>query len=263
MPELPEVEATVRRLKSKVEGKNISSVNILWERSIANLKATTFKKCVIGEKINKLERHGKYLMFRLDHGAIFLHLRMSGKIAVFNSDTKNIKHTRIVFTLNDGHILRFDDVRKFGKCFYVKDENEILNNLGLEPLSREFTLESLKKIFNRNAKIKSVLLDQKLIAGIGNIYADESLWRAKINPCRPASSLTEKEIYTWRASIQDILKNAIKVGGTDFGDNVVVGNYSPQIYGHDGEECPRCKTIIEKIQVGQRGTHFCPKCQKL
>ena len=162
MPELPEVEATVRRLKPKVEGRVISGISVLWEKSIANLKATTFKKYIIGERINKLERHGKYLMFRLDDGAIFLHLRMSGKIAVFDPDTKNIKHTRIVFYLNDGRILRFDDVRKFGKCFFVKDEKEILNKIGIEPLSRDFSVESLKNIFNRNAKYAKIWSRQSI-----------------------------------------------------------------------------------------------------
>ena len=262
MPELPEVESTVKRLEPNLIGRTITDVKIFWERSVALPSAATFKKKLRGKKIVAASRRAKYMVFSLSpSGFLLIHLRMSGKTACFSKETQPIKHTRIVFELDNGTYLRFDDVRKFGKCFYTERLEDVTGDLGIEPLEASF--DEFKPIFNAKRTIKSLLLDQHKIAGIGNIYADETLWMSKIHPERLASTLSEKELKALYNAIRKILPAAIKAEGTDFGDNVVTGNFHPKIYGKAGLPCPRCKTPIEKITVGQRGTHFCPNCQAI
>ncbi len=261
MPELPEVESTVRRLEPALLGRTITNVKVFWERSVALPSAATFKKKLKGKKIVAASRRAKYMVFKLSpSGYLLIHLRMSGTTAGFSNDTPPIKHTRIIFELNNGTYLRFDDVRKFGKCFYTERLEDVTGNLGIEPLEASF--DEFKQIFDAKRTIKTLLLDQHKIAGIGNIYADETLWMAHIHPTRIAASLTEKELKALYNAIRKILPAAIKAEGTDFGDNVVTGNFHPKIYGKPGVPCPRCKTAIEKTTVGQRGTHFCPQCQR-
>jgi len=269
MPELPEVESTVRRLRPYVLGRKIISLDVLWDRSIFCPDVAEFKSSVIEKQIVDLFRRGKFLVFQLEKncatdGFLLIHLRMSGKIACFSEELGYIKHTRVAFLLNDKQLLRFDDVRKFGKCFFVNKLETITSDLGVEPLSRDFNPESLFSILQKKVSpIKTVLLNQHLIAGIGNIYADESLWKAGINPLQSAKTLSFKKVAQLCEAIKSILTEAIDASGTDFGDNVVVGDYSPKMYGRSGEVCLHCGSIIEHVIVGQRGTNFCPTCQVL
>ncbi|MGI6524321.1 MAG: DNA-formamidopyrimidine glycosylase [Bdellovibrionota bacterium] len=264
MPELPEVESTVRRLRPDVVGQKVRAVTVYWDNTIACPALKTFKTKLKGREITALTRRGKYLVFELDkNGWLLFHLRMSGKLAVLPKGAGIIKHTRLVVSFESSRQLRFDDVRKFGRCYYVEDLASVLGDLGVEPLAAHFSPKILGEICKREMPIKTLLLDQHSIAGIGNIYADEALWRAKIHPLRKAKTLTKNEVKLLHRSIQRVLKEAISAEGTDFGDNVVVGDYTPQIYGRSGLPCSRCKTLIQRLVVGQRGTHFCPCCQKL
>lgn len=274
MPELPEVETVRRGLNRLVKGATIASIDVFWPKIINN-DVESFKQRLKQQTIEKVDRRGKYLLFRFSNGLTMVsHLRMEGKYNVAPRGQEQTKHTHVVFHLTDDRDLLYNDTRKFGRMTLVPtgEENTVggLKKMGPEPVADQLTVAYMTTIFSKSKKmIKPLLLDQSKIAGIGNIYADETLWMSKIHPMRPANSLTENEIASLRQSIIDEMAMAIKGHGTTvhsfstaFGE---AGQFQNQlhVYGREGEPCERCGTLIEKIKVAQRGTHFCPHEQRL
>jgi formamidopyrimidine-DNA glycosylase len=275
MPELPEVETVRKTLKQLILHKRIDHITIYWPKIIKNpLEIQQFTDALIGESILDIGRRGKFLIFYTEHYAMVSHLRMEGKYGLFQKNEPFDKHTHVIFHFTDHTELRYRDVRKFGTMhLYRKGEEfqkEPLIGLGPEPFSEEFTLEYLtKRLKNTNRKVKPALLDQKILVGLGNIYVDEALFRAGIHPERQANSLNKNEIATLHSEIISTLEEAVKLGGSTIRSYVnsqgQIGMFQLELlaYGRNGEKCKRCGTIIEKKVVGGRGTHYCPKCQKI
>lgn len=273
MPELPEVETVRKGLNQLVAGATIMSVDVFWNRMITPpFSSERFQKELVGERIHAIERRGKYLIFLLDKWAMISHLRMEGKFTVTKTTEPYEKHTHVVFHLADGRDLRYLDVRKFGRFSLVpidkKENYEPIMNLGPEPTLTQFNLEKFQKNLSRTGRaIKAVILDQHVVAGVGNIYADESLFRAQINPMKPANELDENESMRLREAIITVIATAVTAGGTTIRTykNTLgeAGNFQVNlnVYGKTNQACPRCGTPIEKTKVAQRGTHYCPQCQ--
>ncbi len=286
MPELPEVETLVRRLREPLIGRTVEDVTIYWKRTIAGPAPKEFARMLRGCTVQAVDRRAKYLVFTLVrtglvstgsrrsvpllHGDrqatpqqfLLIHLRMSGKLRVVDRGAPIEKHDRVVFDLDNRQQLRFNDVRKFGKMWVVIDPAVVAGAIGPEPLAADFDLPKFRALVqSRSGAIKPLLLNQSFLAGVGNIYADESLWRAKIHPLRTADSLSDAEVAALYRSIRHVLRRAIADQGTDAGDGVIEGDYAPRVYGREGKPCYRCHRPLHKIVVGQRGTHFCPHCQ--
>lgn len=300
MPELPEVETLVRRLREPVIGRTIEDVTLYWKRTVARPAPREFARTLRGYTVLSIERRAKYLVFTLHgieasagysnrgatpatpggppphHGGygqastpsqpptlfLLIHLKMSGKLRVVDRTEPIAKHDRVVFDLDDDRQLRFTDIRKFGKMWLVADPEMVTGSIGPEPLDRTFTLPRFRELVqSRSGTIKPLLLNQEFLAGVGNIYADESLWLARIHPLRKTDSLTDAEVAALYRSIRKVLRTAIEDEGTDAGDGVIEGDYQPRVYGRTDKPCYRCHQPIQRIVVGQRGTHFCPQCQ--
>lgn len=267
MPELPEVEATAQYLSERVTDAKVTAVRVLWERTIFTPSVSEFSKTLVGSEIVRVFRRGKFVVLELSKKTrtyLFIHLRMSGSLDVIASSNELHKHDRLDLLLSTGRSIRFHDTRKFGRAYLYNSLDEIEQKIGIEPLSPLFTPEKLYELLQaRNAQIKPFLLNQSVIAGLGNIYVDEALWEAKIHPLTQTSTLSLTKAAILHDSIQRVLGEAISKLGTDFGDNVVHGGmYSPKVYGRGGEECLRCGKEVIRIVVGQRGTHICTVCQK-
>ncbi|OJG96416.1 formamidopyrimidine-DNA glycosylase [Enterococcus termitis] len=274
MPELPEVETVRKGLETLVVGKTIKDVTILWARIIEAPDAELFALKLVGQRLEKMERRGKYLIFKFTDYDMISHLRMEGKYETHSTDDKRDKHTHVIFKFTDGTELRYLDVRKFGRMVLVeKDQGKNYKGiltLGPEPVATEFKLGAFRDGLKKHHKaIKPLLLDQRLVTGLGNIYVDEALWEAKIHPEQPADSLKSKETERLYHAIIDVLGRAVEAGGTTIRSYLnalgEAGTFqiSLNVYGQTNQPCPRCGTPIKKIKVAQRGTHFCPKCQKL
>ena len=273
MPELPEVETVRRGLNQLVSGATIKSVDVFWNRMITPpFSSERFQNELVGEQIHTIERRGKYLIFLLDHWAMVSHLRMEGKFTVTKTGEPYEKHTHVVFHLSDNRDLRYLDVRKFGRFSLMpidkKENYGPIQKLGPEPTTSQFSLENFQEKLSRTQRaIKAVILDQHIVAGVGNIYADESLFRAQINPMKPANQLNNGETARLREAIITVIANAVEAGGTTIRTykNTLgeAGKFQValNVYGKTNEACPRCGTPIEKTKVAQRGTHYCPKCQ--
>lgn len=276
MPELPEVETIRRGLDRKIRGKRIRFVDVRMAKTV-NLPAGKFEKALSGLEIKEVARRAKLLMIRLSEGmSLFIHLKMTGQLVYVPAGGKKEpgKHARIVFSFEDGSRLFFNDMRQFG---YVKllDEKAAERELsrhefGPEPLEKTFMLETFKRLLAKNGrkKIKPLLMDPRFVAGIGNIYASEICFYAKVNPEKPAGDLTGREIRGLYDGIGKILKKAIELKGTSAENYVTAsgeeGKYEKmlKVYKRDGEKCPRCGVKIRREKVGGRGTFFCPDCQK-
>ena len=268
MPELPEVQAVVDYLIDRIHGDIIKEVDVLWHRTIASHSAAKFKSLILEHSVKQVSRRGKYIVIALDGKTeqfLFIHLRMTGSIDVLKNALPASKHDRLIIRFSSGKQLIFSDTRKFGRMFLTPDPLSITKNLGLEPLDANLNVVELaKQIKSKNGMIKPLLLNQRILVGVGNIYADEALWAAKIHPKCKAKDLTIVQLRNLILAIRRILNLAIKKNGTDFGDGVVDGGmYSPKIYGRAGKPCKRCRFVVKKLVVGQRGTSICPKCQKL
>jgi formamidopyrimidine-DNA glycosylase len=276
MPELPEVQTIVNDLNAAdVIGIPISSARVYWDRTIASPGSKSFCRRLKGRKFTAIRRRGKYLVFGIDNGnTLLLHLRMSGRLHLVAADTPRIKHEHVILSFTDGRHLRFHDPRKFGRLSLLKDPAPILDRLGPEPLTPGFTAMALGKLLkNRKRILKPLLLDQTFIAGLGNIYVDEALWEAKLHPCRLASTLSKPEIRALRLAIPRVLKRGLKNLGTSLGSGETNFYSVASRQGRNKDQlnvfrrtklpCPRCKKSIERIIVGQRSTHICPKCQKI
>ena len=268
MPELPEVEATVRNLKEHLEGLTISGATVLWARTVALNKPGNFKRQIVGAKIAEVFRRGKFIGIRTTSTPpyfLYTHLRMSGSLDIHPATVPIAPHDRVILFLSNGKSLRFNDTRKFGRMYLTASPEKVVGKLGLEPLSNEFTLEILTEMLRaRKGAIKPLLLNQGLIVGLGNIYVDESLWKAKIHPETQSYRIPLDKIAPLYNAIRETLSQAILLQGTDFGDGVVDnGMYRPVVYGRTGKPCQRCAATIKRLVVGQRGTHICPTCQHL
>jgi formamidopyrimidine-DNA glycosylase len=286
MPELPEVETIKRELTRTLTGKIISEVHVLWPKTVSPTSANSFTELVINKKILGLERRAKMILIHLSgHLSLIIHLKMTGqlifvphagKIITGGHPTADIqtpgRHTRLFFTFRDKSHLYFNDLRKFG-WFKILDEKlkrYIDTEIGAEPLSCKFTMVYFKETLQRypNRTVKQILLDQHLIAGIGNIYADESAHLSGIRPMRKVKTLTEKEITDLHRHIIAVLKFSIQKKGTSAKNyvrsNGEKGGFVPHllVYGRKDEACKKCGELILKTKHAGRGTHYCPKCQK-
>ena len=293
MPELPEVETVRRGLEQKLKSFIIKRVEICRESTVAYpICKTDFIEGLQNSLIHKWDRRGKYLIadlkktgrynFNIENeisltknGFLVVHLRMTGYFTFHKTLTKPCKHTRIRFFDNKNNELRYIDVRSFGQMWWVREgllpKNIIkgLGSLGPEPFSENFNINYLAKVISKKTRtIKSILLDQTIVAGIGNIYADESLFSAGISPFREARTIKKNELKKLRIAIVDVLRKSIGAGGTTFsdfrdleGDN---GNFGLQtnVYRRTGKQCRKCKNIIERQKISGRSTHWCRKCQK-
>ncbi|MGI6693530.1 MAG: DNA-formamidopyrimidine glycosylase [Limnochordia bacterium] len=275
MPELPEVETVRRSLLPVVLHKPLEAVDVHTTRILQHKTVEEFRELLLGRSFLDLSRRGKYLIFSVEGGwELVAHLRMTGRLIFYsNPSIPWAKHTSAVFSFGSQGELRFEDVRKFGTLDLVPtgqyETIKGLHTLGVEPLSEEFSPEYLLKLLTgRRIKVKALLLDQTKIAGLGNIYADESLFQAAIHPQRSADSLTEEEIERLHGAIRDVLELAIANQGTTLRDYRTgfgqEGSFQNrlQIYGKKGEECPRCGVKLEHRKVAGRTSHFCPACQR-
>ncbi|HKV58085.1 MAG TPA: bifunctional DNA-formamidopyrimidine glycosylase/DNA-(apurinic or apyrimidinic site) lyase [Ktedonobacteraceae bacterium] len=302
MPELPEVEHTARQLRAAIVGATIRDAQVFWERTIGYPELPDFLAEIAERSILAVRRRGKFLILDLSGDLIVtIHRRMTGNLslippgweidtslrerdpAAWNtrgpafvrdavSDPADLRYCRVCFNMTDGRRLVYTDPRKFGRVelWPREREAEALAGLGVEPLDDDFTVEGLaRSLSGRRGAIKQVLLDQTVIAGLGNIYADEALYYAFIHPLRPAQSLSNDELRLLYEGVVSVLTQAIGHGGTSFSEyrdlwGEAGENYNHvRVYQQDGKPCARCGTLIERIVVGQRSTHYCPTCQKL
>lgn len=272
MPEMPEVETVRRGLNSYVKGHEITHVEIRYNDLITG-DVNQFIEFVTGATITDVGRRAKFLLIHLDNGyTIVSHLRMEGKYRISADPNAIDKHSHAIFTLDNGQKMIYNDVRKFGRMqLWNTDDlknNKSIQKLGPEPLSKEFTFETLKpRIMRHHKNIKIVLLDQSVMSGLGNIYVDEVLWKAKLHPETPANHLSDKDIQNIIELSNQEMEKAIASGGSTIRSYIDASGHkgnmqnSLKVYGKEGTPCPRCGTEIVKIKVGGRGTHFCPHCQ--
>lgn len=273
MPELPEVETVVRGLREKVVGRIIKEVNIYYDNIIEYPDVSSFQTKIINQQIHEVKRYGKWIIFVLDNYYLLSHLRMEGKYFLKSPNEKIAKHEHVAFLLDNDLELRYMDVRKFGKMQLIEKEdiNKIgpFLNMGLEPWDKKLNSTYLKeKMKNKKLPIKSCLLDQRIIVGIGNIYADEILFLSKINPLKEACFLSKEEFDAIIFNTKLVMEKAIEKGGTTIRSytslNGIHGLFQQELYVHakEGEQCLICGNPILKIKVGGRGTYYCSHCQK-
>jgi formamidopyrimidine-DNA glycosylase len=264
VPELPEVETERGRLAARIEGRRIASARIDDERLTRPEDPGWVAARLAGERVASVERRGKYLLIRLEGGEVLaVHLRMTGSFRY-----EPASHERAVLELDDGKRIAYRDLRRFGTWVVLEPEEAeeyLAIRLGPEPLGRGFTPAFLaRRLQGRRAPVKAAILDQRTVAGLGNIYADEALWHARIHPLRPAGQLTDEEITALRDGIRNALRRGIRRQGADLGDGTYAGGrmqHEFRVYGRAGEGCDRCGAPIEKTRAGGRGTWYCPHCQ--
>jgi formamidopyrimidine-DNA glycosylase len=270
MPELPEVETFRRKFlhgsdeNPSLLGMRINGADLFWKRTLETPSPETFRTQIVGQTIQDINRRGKYLSFKLSQDYLVIHLRMSGDLWIESTMDPIAKHHRLILNLDSGIRLAFNDTRKFGRAWFVRDTDSLFGRLGPEPLEDGFTSEDFyARLKSRRRQIKPLLLDQTFLAGMGNIYTDEALHIARIHPQTIANTLKiEQSQNLWKA-IRQVLEEGIRRNGSSI-DWVYRGgdfqNYF-QVYQRTGESCYHCETPIKRITVGQRSTHFCPKCQ--
>ncbi len=267
MPELPEVETVVRGLRAPLIGRTFTEIMVLWPRTIHTPTVPELAQRLPNQRIESITRRGKYLQFQLSCGdSLFIHLKMSGSLQVELATESTHRHVRVVFGLDNGHQLRFKDMRKFGRIYLTDNPEIITAKLGAEPLADDFTLENFGALFaKRRGKLKPLLLKQEFIAGIGNIYGDESCFMAQIDPRHQVETLTESELGRLYHAIRQVLNFGITFKGATFDQVYLGGQFQDhfQVYGRTNQPCLVCGTPIERIILGGRSTHFCPQCQKL
>lgn len=295
MPELPEVETVRRTLAPELEAAVVRRVDMRSRDVVGRPHAETFAAELAGSRFTGAGRRGKYLLLPVAPGprVLVVHLRMTGRLVLAGPEDPEPPHTHVVFQFEDGRLLRFADVRRFGRLYLYEarelpadvaeaagagasgrtaaagpDGSPGLFTLGPEPLSRRFDARLLgERLRGRKAPIKAVLLDQRVVAGLGNIYVDEALFRAGIHPARPAGDLAPDETRRLVREIRSVIRQAVERRGTTLSDYVDgygrPGSMGPHlaVYGRSGEPCRRCRGPVEKIRVAGRGTHLCPRCQ--
>ncbi|MFC7061558.1 DNA-formamidopyrimidine glycosylase [Halobacillus seohaensis] len=274
MPELPEVETVRQTLKQLIINKEVQEVSIYWNNIIKQPRdPDDFRAWVQGQTIRDINRKGKFLIFEMDHIDMVSHLRMEGKFGVYDSSVPKPKHTHVIFHFTDGSELRYDDVRKFGTMHLFEKghqwQNKPLNQLGPDPFDPDFTANYFYRALQKTSRnIKAVLLDQSVVAGLGNIYVDEALYRARIHPERIANQLTFEEARGVRDASTETIIEAVKQGGTTIRSYLngqgEMGMFQQQlrVYGKEGTDCHGCGNAILKLKVSGRGTHVCPNCQQ-
>ena len=273
MPELPEVETIARKLRPDLLGKTIQEADLRWPRTLAYPSVRKFKEQVKGQEIKEVTRRAKFFMLRLTDFTLLIHLRMSGDLFVKTGKVKPAKHDRLILKLlpasgtapiSEESSLIFNDTRKFGRVWLTANPEEVLGALGPEPLSREFTPKWLyTSLRKKHRQLKPLLLDQTFIAGLGNIYTDKSLNLAKLHPLIASNSITVKQAEALHESIRKVLKEGIRRNGASIDWVYRGGEFQNhfRVYDRAGKPCPTCGTKIVRMTVGQRGTHYCPKCQ--
>ena len=271
MPELPEVETICRALQSKVKGETICNVNVLHNQVIEPLDAASYRSALLGSTLTSFARRGKYIIGTLSTpGFIIIHLRMTGQLHWTEPAVPLLPHTHLIFTMTSGNELRYVDIRRFGKVRYQFniEEDPTLACLGTEPFDAELTPHSFHQLLQRrHSPVKAILLDQSILAGMGNIYADEALFTAGLHPERHASSLSEEECTELLRAIRFVLEESITHRGSSMRDycNIdgIKGTYQEmwRVYRQTGSPCPRCGNAIRRITVRGRSSHFCPVCQ--
>lgn len=273
MPELPEVESLVRDLRAAgLPGARIRRLRVYAPRLLA-ASPELARRRLRGRRILAVSRRAKYILLTLSGGwTLLVHLRMTGQFRLVRRGAPRDPHDHLVLELTDGRELRFHDPRRFGRWRLERDPRDALRGLGPEPLAPDFTAAALgRRLAGRRGRLKSLLLNQAVMAGLGNIYADESLWRAGLHPCRRAHRLAAAEVRRLHRAIRAVLREAVRHGGTSLG--LGEGNYARlgrrggyqrrlRVYQRAGLPCPRCRTPVRRMVVGQRGTHFCPRCQR-
>lgn len=264
MPELPEVETVSRSIKPHIVGKTIQNADLRWARTLEYPSPKKFKEQIKGQKITDVTRRAKYIDIHLDDYHLYIHLRMSGDMRIKEANAKPEKHDRLILTLSKNTSLIFNDTRKFGRVWLTNQPENVLGKLGPEPLEKGFTPQWLyEALHKKKRQLKPLLLDQTFLAGLGNIYTDESLHMAKLHPGAASDSVSAQQAKRLHEAIVKILKEGIKRNGASIDWVYRGGEYQHhfRVYGREGEPCPVCGTIIQKFYVGQRGTHICPKCQ--
>lgn len=275
MPELPEVQTIVDDLiQAGLIGRVIVSCTILWPGCLAGIDQYAFADGVCARRVTRLWRRGKYIGCRLSCGrSLLVHLRMTGRLVMHGWAAPYGKHEHVALGFNDGRELRFYDPRKFGRMWLTDHPDTVLHRLGPEPLGRAFTARALAgRLAGRRRALKPLLLDQGVLAGLGNIYVDEALWQARLHPLQPAGSLSREQVRALHRSVRRVLRQGLANGGTSLGRGQ--SNFSATIRGvgencralkvfrRTGQNCPRCGGVIQRLVVGQRSTHVCPYCQR-
>jgi len=271
VPELPEVETLARDLQELLVGAEIAGVHVCWSRSVAIPSAEELAERLPGLCIVEVSRRGKFLVISLsDSSYVLVHLRMSGQLRIEPASCSADGYARVIFLLSDGRQLVFSDTRKFGRVYWTTDLGDVIGDLGPEPLAAGFSLRDFAAALTRHrGAIKPLLLNQRFLAGLGNIYTDEALFVAGLHPLRKADSLTAGEVERLYRAIRMVLRQAIDSRGTTLEDERYLdaegwpGAYGERlrVYRRVGEPCPRCGEPIERIVVGGRGTHVCSRCQ--
>ena len=270
MPELPEVETFRRHLLQgslgapSILGKKIRDADLLWERTLASPTPDEFHKRINGQFVTGVGRRGKYLIIQLAKDVLILHLRMSGEIIVEEKTNPLGIHYRLILNFTDLYRLAFNNIRKFGRVWLTSDQEKFLAHLGPEPLTDDFTPELFQKILaSRSRGLKYFLLDQEMIAGLGNIYTDEALHRAKLHPAVKTDSLTSAEVHELWESIREVLREGIQNQGSSIDWMYRGGDYQKylSVYNLEGEPCKKCQSPIKRIKIAQRSTYYCPSCQ--
>ena len=270
MPELPEVESVLRTLRDGVPslaGHTIDRACVLWDGLLSTISSDRFRADLEGLTFSDISRHGKYLVFRLlapgisgRESFLIVHLRMTGRLYLVPGKQAIERHTRMSLLLDDDLALRFDDPRKFGRVWLTADPDQILAGLGPDALT--VTRDVFKsRISATRRQVKPLLLDQSFLAGVGNIYADESLFKAGIHPLTPVSFLSDADIERLHGAVIAVLSEAVAANGANIDGVFKEGGFIVSVYGRAGKPCPRCGSTIVKIRVSQRGTHLCPVCQ--
>jgi len=273
LPELPEVETVLRSLKPKVLNRKIKRVTVFNEKTIKKPDAAAFTRCLEGQRITDINRHGKYLLFKLSFSMVLVvHLRMTGRLIYKDSSVPPDRYTCVIFQLDEGKELHFQDVRKFGTMYLIScdelDSFPPLRILGPDALDPQLTLDLfIKRLEKRHGQVKGVLLNQSFIAGIGNIYANEILWTARIHPERWVDSLQSWEQERLYQAVREVLSTAVKLRGTSLRD-YVDGEGNPgeyqhhrKVHGREGKPCPLCGHPIIRIKQAGRSTYYCQFCQ--
>ena len=266
MPELPEVETFARQLKPALVGKKILSVDLRWNRTLATPSPKKFREQIVGQRIMDVGRRAKFLNIQLKDFNLLVHLRMSGDLLIRNSTIGLEKHDRLIIKLSGNKSLVFNDTRKFGRVWLTANSDEVLGRLGPEPFGREFTPQWLyTALHHKKRQLKPLLLDQTFLAGLGNIYTDEALHIAKLHPVATSDSVTAQQAEALHEAIRKVLRAGIRRNGASIDWAYRGGQFQNyfRVYDREGTACPACGTEIQKIIVGQRGTHICPQCQSV
>jgi formamidopyrimidine-DNA glycosylase len=270
MPELPEVETVADSLRGYLVGRTIIGATVTWHRTIAQPAVDEFLQQVAGRRIRSVTRRGKYVVIELERGYLLIHLKMSGQLRILPDAEPLSSHVRVVLNLDSGQQLRFRDTRKFGRIYLVDNPQDVTAGLGPEPLEKDFTLDEFRRLLaRRTGRLKPLLLNQHFLAGLGNIYADEALFAAKLHPLRKADSLTADEQARLYEAIRSVLGSAVAGRGTTLSDGGYAdasgqsGSYQTRlaVYGRTGQPCLRCGTPVERMVLGGRSAHYCPNCQ--